>query len=263
MVDPRISDRSGEKTGSYLPCAGLSRSRRPGVPGKSVGLPLRNGLVLGLAASTWAPASIAPRRRPLPRSVWIGRWACSGRRFLDGCRQGHRSHAGQLEQVTRPTPCPRYRIVQRVGQAVRAIMPQDQIPLGAADLAGAAVGLEVGITPAHGVRGVVTATPLKGSRRCRRIGFPFIEAGWFTQTGHYFGHQNAAISEGEALAAVVRSLSETRAETGSREILLPSMRVSSSRAEPSRPANGAPHERGEYGGSDPPFLAASAAQRGG
>ena len=104
---------------------------------------------------------------------------------------------------------------------------------------------------------------LWGSRRCRRIGFPFIEAGWFTQTGHYFGYQNAAISEGEALAAVVRSLSETRAETGSREILLPSMRVSSSRAEPSRPANGAPHERGEYGGSDPPFLAASAAQRGG
>ena len=56
---------------------------------------------------------------------------------------------------------------------------------------------------------------------------------------------------------------ETRVATGSREILLPSMRVSSSRAEPSRPANGAQHKRGEYGGSDPPFRALGVPRRGG
>ena len=89
-------------------------------------------------------------RRPGLPGLVAGLVAVGG--GLDGCRQGHRSHAGQLEQVTRPAPCPRYRIVQRIGQASRAVVPEDQIPLGASDLAGAAVGLEVSITPALGVR---------------------------------------------------------------------------------------------------------------
>ena len=70
---------------------------------------------------------------------------------LDRFRQGHRRQAGQLEQVARPAPCPSQGITQRIGQTARAIVPQDQIALGAADLTGAAVGREVSIPPALGV----------------------------------------------------------------------------------------------------------------
>ena len=85
-------------------------------------------------------------RRPGLPGLLAGLVAVGG--CLRGSRQGHHRQACHLEQVTRPAPRSRYGITERIGQPSCAVMPQDQIALGAADLAGATVDLEVSVAPA-------------------------------------------------------------------------------------------------------------------
>ena len=80
---------------------------------------------------------------------------------------------------------------------------------------------------------------------------------------HAFDNHNASLSEGAPLAAVVESLPGnphwTRVSMDSR----PPLRQRGARLRPACPRlarrDGAPHERGAGGGSDPPFCAAGAA----
>ena len=47
---------------------------------------------------------------------------------------------------------------------------------------------------------------LRGSSRCRQMGVPLSDQGWLIQVVHAFDNPNTALSEGEALPAVVQSL---------------------------------------------------------
>ena len=88
----------------------------------------------------------------------------------------------------------------------------------------------------------------------------------FTHPFHVFDNHNAFLSEGGALAVVVRDFSETPHGTrGGTDFPRP-MRKSEARRRLACPPlarrDGAPHERGAGGGSDPPFLTARAAPGG-
>ena len=85
----------------------------------------------------------------------------------------------------------------------------------------------------------------------------------FTHPFHVFDNHNASLSEGGALAVVVRDFSETPHGTRDNRDFPRPIRDREARRRLACPPlarrDGAPHERGAGGGSDPPFLTAGAA----
>ncbi len=103
---------------------------------------------------------------------------------------------------------------------------------------------------------------LRGSSRCRRKGEYSTETRLFTWMVHAFDNHNASLSEGSALAVVVRDFHETPHQTRNDKHFARLMRQSEARlcpaCAPLASCGGAPHERGAGGGSDPTFFVAGA-----
>ena len=100
---------------------------------------------------------------------------------------------------------------------------------------------------------------LWGSRPCRRIHAPLKKGGVAHKVAHAFDNPNAPLSEGGALAVVVKSLPGkpdwTRVGTDCPHPLRQAWRGGAPRV-PASP--GALHGREECGGSDPPLFSAGA-----
>ena len=118
--------------------------------------------------------------------------------------------------------------------------------------------------PAAKGREMIDDFRLRGSRPCRHIHAPLKKGGWLIQAAHAFDNPNAPLSEGGALAVVVKCLRGkpdwTRVGTDCPHPLRQAWRGGAPRV-PASP--GAPHERGAGGESDPLFFAAGAAPGGG
>ena len=67
--------------------------------------------------------------------------------------------------------------------------------------------------PASDAREMIDDFRLAGSRTWRRRGGPLNHGGWSTQVVHVSGNQSAFLSEGRALAVVVRDFPETPHQT--------------------------------------------------
>ncbi len=112
--------------------------------------------------------------------------------------------------------------------------------------------------PASNGRAMIDDYRLAGSRTWRRRGVRLTNVGPDTRAGHDLNHHNASLSEGGVLAVVVERLSETphrkRDNTDFPRPLRPTEARLRLAGPPLARRNGAPHERGAGGESDPvPF----------
>ena len=99
--------------------------------------------------------------------------------------------------------------------------------------------------------------PLGVKDGVKGINVPLTKAEWDIQVGHDFDHHNAFLSEGGALAVVVRCFSETSQGRRDDTDFPPPLRYSVARLRLTRPPfarrNSAPHERGGWWMERPPF----------